>query len=132
MNNDSISVALTAIRNANTRKKSMIRIPATKMIVRIVQISVEEGFIKSAVKYKNDKKEFLDVSLKYLGKKKDPSITVIRRISKPGLRVYSDHREIPKILGGMGIAILPTSHGLLTDREARYNKIGGEITCHIW
>nr|YP_010702195.1 ribosomal protein S8 [Asplenium castaneoviride]YP_010702283.1 ribosomal protein S8 [Asplenium ruprechtii]WCL38461.1 ribosomal protein S8 [Asplenium castaneoviride]WCL38549.1 ribosomal protein S8 [Asplenium castaneoviride]WCL38637.1 ribosomal protein S8 [Asplenium ruprechtii] len=132
MNNDSLSAALTAIRNANTRKKSMIRIPATKITARIVQISVEEGFIKSAVKYKNDKKEFLDVSLKYFGKKKDPSIAVIRRISKPGLRVYSDHREIPKILGGMGIAILPTSHGLLTDREARYNKIGGEISCHIW
>nr|YP_010702107.1 ribosomal protein S8 [Asplenium incisum]WCL38373.1 ribosomal protein S8 [Asplenium incisum] len=132
MNNDSLSAALTAIRNANTRKKSMIRIPATKMTTRIVQISVEEGFIKSAVKYKNDKKEFLDVSLKYFGKKKDPSITIIRRISKPGLRVYSDHREIPKILGGMGIAILPTSHGLLTDREARYNKIGGEISCHVW
>nr|YP_009425232.1 ribosomal protein S8 [Asplenium pekinense]ASU93903.1 ribosomal protein S8 [Asplenium pekinense] len=132
MNNDSLSAGLTAIRNASTRKKSIIRIPATKMTARIVQISVEEGFIRSAVKYKNDKKEFLDVSLKYFGKKRDPSITVIRRISKPGLRVYSDHREIPKILGGMGIAILPTSHGLLTDREARYNKIGGEISCQIW
>nr|YP_010880820.1 ribosomal protein S8 [Asplenium pseudocapillipes]WHW95365.1 ribosomal protein S8 [Asplenium pseudocapillipes] len=132
MNNDSLSAGLTAIRNASTRKKSIIRIPATKMTIRIVQIPVEEGFIRSAVKYKNDKKEFLDVSLKYFGKKKDPSITVIRRISKPGLRVYSDHREIPKILGGMGIAILPTSRGLLTDREARYNKIGGEISCHIW
>nr|YP_009426896.1 ribosomal protein S8 [Hymenasplenium unilaterale]ASU95568.1 ribosomal protein S8 [Hymenasplenium unilaterale] len=132
MNNDPLSAALTAIRNANTRKKSMIRIPATKMTACIVQISVEEGFIKSYVKHKDAKKEFLDVSLKYLGKKKDSSITVIRRISKPGLRVYPNHREIPKILGGMGIAILPTSHGLLTDRDARYKKIGGEISCHIW
>nr|QKV46853.1 ribosomal protein S8 [Oceaniopteris gibba] len=132
MNNDTISAALTAVRNASTRKKAMIRILATKMTARIVQISAEEGFIKSAVKHRDNGKEFPDVSLKYLGKKKDPYITVIKRISKPGLRVYSDHREIPKILGGMGIAISPTSHGLVTDREARHKKIGGEISCHIW
>nr|YP_009427687.1 ribosomal protein S8 [Woodsia polystichoides]ASU96359.1 ribosomal protein S8 [Woodsia polystichoides] len=132
MNNDAISTALTAIRNANTRKKATIRIPATKMAARIVQILAEEGFLKSAVKQRDNGKEFPDVSLRYLGKKKDPHIAVIKRISKPGLRVYSDHREIPKILGGMGIATSPTSHGLLTDREARHKKIGGEISCHIW
>nr|QHB79114.1 ribosomal protein S8 [Diplazium stenochlamys] len=132
MNNDAISTALTAIRNANTRRKATIRIPATKMTARIAQISAEEGFIKSAVKHKDNGKEFPDVSLKYLGKKKDPYIAVVRRISKPGLRVYSDHREIPKILGGMGIAIPSTSHGLITDREARHRKIGGEIPCRIW
>nr|YP_009426023.1 ribosomal protein S8 [Deparia viridifrons]ASU94695.1 ribosomal protein S8 [Deparia viridifrons] len=132
MNNDAISTALTAIRNANTIKKAMIRIPATKMTARIVQIPAEEGFIKGAIKHMDNGKEFPDVSLKYLGKKKDPYIAVIRRISKPGLRVYSDHREIPKILGGMGIAISPTSRGLITDREARHKKIGGEISCHIW
>lgn len=110
----------------------MIRIPATKMTARIVQISAEEGFIKGAVKHRDSRKEFLDVSLKFLGKGKDPYIAVVRRISKPGLRVYSDHREIPKILGGMGIAISPTSQGLITDREARHKKIGGEISCHIW
>lgn len=102
------------------------------MTARIVQILAEEGFIKSAVKHRDNGKEFLDVSLKYLGRKRDPHIAVIRRISKPGLRVYSDHREIPKILGGMGIAILSTSRGLVTDREARHKKIGGEILCHIW
>nr|YP_010267355.1 ribosomal protein S8 [Brainea insignis]QKV47379.1 ribosomal protein S8 [Brainea insignis]UIF93954.1 ribosomal protein S8 [Brainea insignis] len=132
MNNDTTSAALTAMRNASTRKKAMIRIPATKMTARIVQISAEEGFIKSAVKHRDNGKEFPDVSLKYLGKKKDPYIAVIKRISKPGLRVYSDHREIPKILGGMGIAISTTSRGLITDREARHKKIGGEISCHIW
>lgn len=110
----------------------MIRIPATKMTACIVQISAEEGFIKNAVKHRDNGKEFPDVSLKYLGKKKDPYIAVIKRISKPGLRVYSDHREIPKILGGMGIATSPTSRGLITDREARHKKIGGEISCHIW
>nr|YP_009426111.1 ribosomal protein S8 [Diplaziopsis cavaleriana]ASU94780.1 ribosomal protein S8 [Diplaziopsis cavaleriana] len=132
MNNDTISAALTAIRNANTRRKATIRIPATKMTACIVQISAEEGFTKSAVKHKGNGKEFPDVSLKYLGKKKDPYVAVIKRISKPGLRVYSDHREIPKILGGMGIATSPTSRGLITDREARHKKIGGEISCHIW
>nr|YP_009427336.1 ribosomal protein S8 [Pseudophegopteris aurita]ASU96008.1 ribosomal protein S8 [Pseudophegopteris aurita] len=132
MNNDAISTAPTAIRNANTRKKAMIKIPATKMTARIVQISAEEGFIKGAARHKGNGKEFPGVNLKYLGKKKDPYIAVIKRISKPGLRVYSDHREIPKILGGMGIATSPTSCGLITDREARHKKIGGEILRQIW
>nr|YP_010518104.1 ribosomal protein S8 [Dryopteris fulgens]UXN84512.1 ribosomal protein S8 [Dryopteris fulgens] len=132
MNNDAISTAPTAIRNGNTRKKAMIRILATKMAERIVQILVEEGFIENAVRHKDNGKEFSDVRLRYLGKKKDPYIAVIRRISKPGLRVYSDRRQIPKILGGMGIAISSTSRGLITDREARQKKIGGEILRHIW
>nr|YP_009691225.1 ribosomal protein S8 [Davallia solida var. fejeensis]QEG58005.1 ribosomal protein S8 [Davallia solida var. fejeensis] len=132
MANDAISTALTAIRNGNTRRKTMIRIPATKMTERIIEILVEEGFLKNAVKQKDNGKEFLDVSLRYLGKKKDPYIAVIRRISKPGLRVYSDRLQIPKILGGMGVAILSTSHGLITDREARHKEIGGEILCHVW
>nr|QKV47299.1 ribosomal protein S8 [Nephrolepis cordifolia] len=132
MANDTISTVLTAIRNGNIRRKAMITIPATKITERIVQILVEEGFLKNAVKHKDNGKEFPDVSLKYLGKKKDPYIAVIKRISKPGLRVYSDRRQIPKILDGMGIAISSTSHGLITDREARHKKIGGEILCHIW
>nr|QUS63574.1 ribosomal protein S8 [Dryopteris crassirhizoma] len=127
-----MSAALTAIRNGNARRRAMIRIPATKVTERIVQILAEEGFIKDAVKHKDNGKEFPDVSLRYLGKKKDPYVAVIKRISKPGLRVYSDRRQIPKILGGMGIAISSTSHGLVTDREARHRKIGGEILRHIW
>lgn len=133
MANDAISTALTAIRNGNTKKKAMIKIPATKITERVVEILVEEGFIKNAVRRRdNNGKEFMDVSLRYRGKKKEPYIAVISRISKPGLRVYSDRRQIPKILGGMGIAILSTSHGLITDREARHKKIGGEILCHVW
>nr|QKV47497.1 ribosomal protein S8 [Platycerium bifurcatum] len=133
MANDAISTALTAIRNGNTRKKAIIRIPATKITERILEILVEEGFIRNAVKHKhNNGKAFIDVSLRYFGKKRDPYIAVIRRISKPGLRVYLDRRQIPKILGGMGIAISSTSHGLITDREARQKKIGGEILCHVW
>lgn len=133
MANDAISTAPTAIRNGNTRKKATIRIPATKMTERFVEILVEEGFLRDAVRRKdNNGKGFMDVSLRYFGKKKDPYIAVIRRISKPGLRVYSDRRQIPKILGGMGVAISSTSRGLITDREARHKKIGGEILCHVW
>nr|YP_010211728.1 ribosomal protein S8 [Leptochilus decurrens]UBI43176.1 ribosomal protein S8 [Leptochilus decurrens] len=133
MANDATSTALTAIRNGNMRRKAMIRIPATKMTERVVEILVEEGFLGDAVRRKsNSGKEVMDVSLRYLGKKRDPYIAAIRRISKPGLRVYSDRRQIPKILGGMGVAISSTSHGLITDREARHKKIGGEIPCHVW
>lgn len=98
----------------------------------IVQISLEEGFIRSVAEHKESRKEFPDVSLKYFGKKREPYFAAIRCISKPGLRIYSDCRDIPKILGGMGIAIPPTSYGLVTDREARQRKIGGELPCHIW
>lgn len=133
MANDTISTALTAIRNGNTRRKAIIRIPATKMTERVVDILVEEGFLKDAIKHKNNNgKDFLDVNLRYLGKKKDPYIAVIKCISKPGLRVYSNRRQIPKILGGIGIAILSTSNGLITDREARQKDIGGEVLCHVW
>nr|YP_010703854.1 ribosomal protein S8 [Bolbitis deltigera]WCO87040.1 ribosomal protein S8 [Bolbitis deltigera] len=132
MNDDAIATAPTAIRNGNIRRKAIIRIPATKVAERIAQILAEEGFARNVVKHKDNGKEFPDVSLKYLGKKKDPYVAVVRRISKPGLRVYSDRREIPKILGGMGIAISSTSRGLITDREARQKKIGGEISRHTW
>nr|YP_010027130.1 ribosomal protein S8 [Acrostichum speciosum]QOS04119.1 ribosomal protein S8 [Acrostichum speciosum] len=110
----------------------MIRIPATRITKSIVQISFEEGFLKSVTEHKESDKNFLDVRLKYFGRKKEPYITTIKCISKPGLKIYSDHKRIPKILGGMGIAILSTSCGFLTDREARQRQIGGEILCHVW
>nr|AWD77932.1 ribosomal protein S8 [Odontosoria chinensis] len=132
MNNDAISAAITTIRNANMKRKTMIRIPATIMTKRIVQILLKEGFLRDVAEHEENKKEFLDISLKHSGKKKDPYITAINRISKPGLRIYSDHRKITKVLSGMGIAILPTSCGLITDREARQKKIGGEVLCHVW
>nr|UAT96824.1 ribosomal protein S8 [Elaphoglossum marginatum var. marginatum] len=132
MNNDAIATALTAIRNGIIRRKAIIKIPSTKVAEHIIQILVQEGFVKNVVKHKDNGKEFPDVSLKYLGKRKDPYVAIVKRISKPGLRVYSDRRQIPKILGGMGIAISSTSHGLMTDREARQKRIGGEILRHIW
>nr|YP_009549047.1 ribosomal protein S8 [Calciphilopteris ludens]AYW16022.1 ribosomal protein S8 [Calciphilopteris ludens] len=132
MNNDAISTTVTSIRNANTKRKAMTRIPATRMTRSIVQILLEEGFLESVAEHGENGKNFLDVRLKYFGRGKEPYIAAIKCISKPGLRIYSDHGEIPKILGGMGIAILSTSRGLITDREARRNKTGGEILCHIW
>nr|YP_009549220.1 ribosomal protein S8 [Llavea cordifolia]AYW16369.1 ribosomal protein S8 [Llavea cordifolia] len=132
MNNDAISTTVTAIRNANTKRKAMTRIPATRMTRSIAQISLEEGFLKSVVEHKENGKNFSDVRLKYFGKKKEPYIAAIRCISKPGLRIYYDRQRIPKILGGMGITILSTSYGLITDREARRRKTGGEILRHIW
>nr|YP_009548266.1 ribosomal protein S8 [Onychium japonicum]AYW14812.1 ribosomal protein S8 [Onychium japonicum] len=132
MSNDVTSTTATAIRNANTRRKAIIKIPATRMTRSIVQIPLEEGFLKSVAEHKENGKNFLDIRLKYFGKTKEPYIATIGCISKPGLRIYCDHRKIPEILGGMGIAILSTSHGLITDREARRKKIGGEILRRIW
>ncbi|KAH7436978.1 hypothetical protein KP509_05G049100 [Ceratopteris richardii] len=114
------------------KKKDMIRIPATKMTKNIVQILLAEGFLKSVTEHRENKKDFLDIRLKYFGRKKEPYITEIKSISKPGLKVHYDGKNTPKILGGMGIAILSTSCGLLTDREARQQKIGGEILCNVW
>nr|YP_010969928.1 ribosomal protein S8 [Pteris ensiformis]WNR49141.1 ribosomal protein S8 [Pteris ensiformis] len=132
MSNDTTSTTATAIKNANTIRKAMIKIPATRMTRSIVRIPFEEGFLKSVAEHKENGNNFLDVKLNYFGKKKEPYIATIGCISKPGLRIYCDRRRIPKILGGMGIAILSTSRGLITDREARRKKIGGEILCHIW
>nr|NP_848095.2 ribosomal protein S8 [Adiantum capillus-veneris]Q85FI7.2 RecName: Full=Small ribosomal subunit protein uS8c; AltName: Full=30S ribosomal protein S8, chloroplastic [Adiantum capillus-veneris]AAP29426.2 ribosomal protein S8 [Adiantum capillus-veneris] len=132
MNNDAISTTVTSIRNANTKRKAMTRIPVTKMTRGIVQILLEEGFLKSVTEHTEGGKIFMDVKLRYFGKEKKPYVATIRYISKPGLRIYCDHIRIPKILGGMGIAILSTSYGLITDREARRRKTGGEILCHIW
>nr|YP_008474599.1 ribosomal protein S8 [Marsilea crenata]AGI51541.1 ribosomal protein S8 [Marsilea crenata] len=132
MTDDTISTMITTIRNANTRRKVAVRVPATRMTRRIGRILLEEGFIKSVAEHKENMKEFLDVSLRYQGKKKEPCITTIKRISKPGLRVHCDHKRIPRVLGGMGIVILSTSSGLMTDREARRRRIGGEILCQVW
>nr|YP_009547679.1 ribosomal protein S8 [Antrophyum semicostatum]AYW16282.1 ribosomal protein S8 [Antrophyum semicostatum] len=132
MKNDTIFITVTSLRNANIRKKAMTRIPGTKMTRGIVQILLEEGFPKSMTEHVKDGNTSLDVKLKYFGKRKEPCITTIKYISKPGLRIYSGWSEIPKILGGMGIAISSTSRGLITDREARRLKIGGEISRHIW
>ena len=136
MVNDTISDMLTRIRNACMVKKSTVMIPFTKMNQKISQILEKEGFIQS-YQTSLDAQNII-VRLKYRskaiyrGKKKESCITNLKRISKPGLRIYTNSREIPKVLGGMGILILSTSKGLMTDRQARQARLGGEILCSVW
>nr|AXZ97098.1 ribosomal protein S8 [Callistopteris apiifolia] len=132
MTNDTISTIITLLRNANIRRKTTAQVPATNISKDIVRILLEEGFVRNITEHKKNMKDFLDVTLKYQGKKKKPYMTALKRISKPGLRIYSNHRQMPRVLGGMGIVILSTSYGLMTDREARQRRIGGEILCYVW
>ena len=132
MGNDTIASMITSIRNANLRRTKVVQIPATNTTRDIGKILLREGFMESFREHQEDKNYFLVFTLKYRGKKKKPQITILRRISKPGLRIYSNHKEIPKVLGGIGIAILSTSQGIVTDREARQKQIGGEILCYVW
>ena len=138
MVNDSISDMLTRIRNACLIKKTTVLIPLTRISQQIAQILEKEGFIQSFQVSQTDKFNYLVLKLKYRskqtysGKKKESCITNLKRISKPGLRIYSNHKEIPRILGGAGIVLLSTPQGIMTDREARSLGIGGELLCSIW
>ena len=132
MVNDTISDMLTRIRNANMVKHQIVQIPATKMSLAIASILKEEGFIEDFESYVEDKKKFLLMSLKYIGKTRNPVICKIIRISKPGLRVYSNSKELPRVLDDLGIAIISTSKGVMTNLKAKELGIGGEILCHIW
>jgi len=132
MGNDTIANMITCVRNANLEKTKTVQIPATNITKNIGRILLQEGFIENFREHQENKTDFLTLTLKYQGKKKKPYITTLRRISKPGLRMYSNHKEIPKVLGGIGIVILSTSQGIMTDREARKKQIGGEILCYVW
>ena len=134
MFNDTISDVLTRIRNAGMVDSSTVRITLTRMSQQLCHILEKEGFISSFQRDEatNDDPSFLTLHLKYSGPERKPCITNLRRISSPGLRIYTNYKDIPKILGGMGIMILSTSQGLMTDREARFRRIGGEILCYIW
>ena len=134
MFNDTISDVLTRIRNAGMVDSSTVRIPLTRMSQQLSHILEKEGFISSFQRDEamNEGPSFLTLHLKYSGPERKPCITNLRRISSPGLRIYTNYKDIPKILGGMGIMILSTSQGLMTDREARFRRIGGEILCSIW
>ena len=129
---DTISDMLTRIRNANMVKHQIVQIPATKMSLAIAKILKEEGFIEDFENYQEDKLKYLLLSLKYTGKSREPVICKIQRISKPGLRVYSKAKELPKVLDNLGIAILSTSKGVMTNLKAKELGIGGEILCYIW
>ena len=132
MVNDTISDMLTRIRNANMVKHQIVQIPATKMSLAIASILKEEGFIEDFESYVEDQKKYLLMSLKYIGKTRNPVICKITRISKPGLRVYSNSKELPRVLDDLGIAIISTSKGVMTNLKAKELGIGGEILCHIW
>lgn len=129
MSNDTVADFLTQIRNANlTRNFSTITLN-TKTNYQISKILKEEGFIDSFTSFSSKK---LILYLKYKGRQRKPILTNLKRISKPGRRIYTNCKEIPSILGGLGIVILSTSKGILTDRDARLNHVGGEILCSIW
>jgi len=135
---DTISDTLTRIRNANLVHKSTVAILNTKMNRNICKILYNEGFINNFFVFESNKNELM-VNLKYKNTSSNPNsfrgkpcITNLKRISKSGLRIYSNYKEIPKILGGLGIVIISTSQGLLTDKEARCSRIGGELICAVW
>ena len=132
MVNDTISDTLTRIRNAILAKHQIVKIPATRLTYHIIQVLEKEGFIENFEEVQDEIKSFLLVTLKYKGKNKTPIITTLKRISKPGIRIYTKHKKLPKVLGGMGIAIISTSQGIMTDRQARYIGLGGEVLCYIW
>ena len=129
MVNDTISHMLTRIRNACLVKSQTVSIPFTRITQHISRILEKEGFIES---FQISASGDLTLQLKYLGRDKKPCITNLRRLSKPGLRVYVNKKEIPRVLGGMGIIILSTSKGIMTDTEARFYGVGGELLCSIW
>lgn len=132
MANDIIADMLTRIRNANLAKHQIVQIPSTKVTRNIADVLLKEGFIESFEELKNGLRSSLLLSLKYSGKERTPLITKITRASKPGLRVYSSSKKMPRILGGFGTAIVSTSRGLMTDKRAREEGVGGELLCYIW
>lgn len=132
MVNDTISDMLTRIRNANLAKHQIVQIPVTNITKKIAELLLAEELITSFDELKNGTKSSLLISLKYTGKDRQPSITKIMRVSKPGLRVYSSAKKMPRVLGGFGTAIISTSKGLMVDRTVRQENIGGEILCYIW
>ena len=128
---DTIADLLTRIRNANSAKHDTVEIPASNLKKDICQILVGEGYIKSFTVIEDGKQGVIKVALKY-GEGKTPIITGLRRVSKPGLRVYSNVEDMPKVMKGLGVAIVSTSKGVMTDRKARAEHVGGEILAYIW
>ena len=129
---DTISDMLTRIRNATMVKHQIVQIPVTKISSAITKILKEEGFIEDFESYEENKREYLLLSLKYNGKSRKSVISKIQRVSKPGLRVYANSKELPKVLDNLWIAIMSTSKGVMTNLTAKELGIGGEVLCYIW
>lgn len=132
MINDIVSDMLTKIRNANLAKHHIVQVPSTKINLNIIKVLHQEGFIYKYEEIQKQKFNYIIISLKYKGKDKKRIITELRRVSKPGLKVYANKGKLPRILGGIGVAIISTSHGVMTDKQARQNGIGGEVLCYVW
>ncbi len=129
--NDPIADMLTRIRNANQMRYKEVEVPASKLKIEIARILKEEGFIVDYKVEEKDVQNIIKLNLKY-GKNNERVITGLKKISKPGLRVYAKSSEIPKVLNGLGIAIISTSGGILTDKQAREKSLGGEVLAYIW
>jgi len=132
MTTDTIADMLTRIRNANLAKHQIVQIPSTNITRNIAEVLLKEGFIESFEELKNGLRSSILISLSYSGKERKPNITKIERVSKPGLRVYTGYKKMPRVLGGFGTAIVSTSRGLMTDKTARLEGVGGELLCYIW
>nr|WRY72279.1 ribosomal protein S8 [Sclerocactus unguispinus] len=134
MGRDTIADIITSIRNADMNRKGRVRIAFTNITESIVKILLREGFIENVRKHQEINKSFLVLTLRHRRNRKGPyrNSLNLKRVSRPSLRIYSNYQRIPRILGGMGIVILSTSRGIMTDREARLERIGGEILCYIW
>nr|YP_009543700.1 ribsomal protein S8 [Acer sino-oblongum]YP_009763838.1 30S ribosomal protein S8 [Acer triflorum]YP_009873070.1 30S ribosomal protein S8 [Acer cissifolium]YP_009873246.1 ribosomal protein S8 [Acer mandshuricum]YP_009873334.1 30S ribosomal protein S8 [Acer nikoense]YP_009873510.1 ribosomal protein S8 [Acer pentaphyllum]YP_009925963.1 30S ribosomal protein S8 [Acer coriaceifolium]YP_010119854.1 ribosomal protein S8 [Acer cinnamomifolium]YP_010122934.1 30S ribosomal protein S8 [Acer oblongum len=134
MGKDTIADIITSIRNADMDRKGTVRIASTNMTQNVVKILLQEGFLENVRKLVENNKYFLVLTLRHRRNRKGPYRTLLnlKRISRPGLRIYSNYQRIPRILDGMGIVILSTSRGIMTDRAARLEGIGGEILCYIW
>ena len=130
--NDPIADMLTRIRNAQIAKHDTVTIPASNAKKAIAKILLEEGYIKTFEKIEDGVQGQIKLTLKYVNGKQQPVIAGLKRISKPGLRVFASCEDLPKVLGGLGIAIISTSKGLMTDKKARLDKLGGEVLAFIW
>ena len=129
---DNISDLLTRIRNANIMKHHVVQVPSTKMSLAIVTILKNEGYIENFENYEENNRKYLLILLKYFGRNRQPVITKLQRVSKPGLRVYKNTKTLPIILDNLGIAIISTSKGVMTNIKAKELGIGGEVLCYIW
>lgn len=128
---DTIADMLTRIRNANSAKHDTVDIPASNMKKAIAQILVDEGYVRSFSVIDDEKQGVIRVTLKY-NEGKSPAITGLRRVSKPGLRIYANCEDLPKVMKGLGIAIISTSKGVMTDKNARTQNVGGEVLAFVW
>ena len=129
---DTIADMLTRIRNANSAKHDSVDIPASNMKKAIAQILVDEGYVKNYQVIDDDKQGIIRITLKYQGPSKSPVLMGLRRVSKPGLRIYSSSEDMPKVMKGIGTAIVSTSKGVMTDKKARKENVGGEVLAFVW